>query len=63
MPTWNSCSCSTIYTDAWGRVVNGPNSGADGSMSISPCATNWGLLAFMGVAAVVGLVAANGGKL
>ena len=64
MPPWNSCGCSTVYTDAWGRVINGPNSGADGSpVAASPCATPWGLIAVAGVAAIVGIIAAHGGKL
>lgn len=31
---WNTCGCNTIYTDAWGGVINGPNSGADGTPPI-----------------------------
>jgi hypothetical protein len=61
---WNSCGCSTIYTDAWGNVINGPGSGADGSqVAASQCAPNYGLLALVGVAALAGIVVANGGKL
>jgi hypothetical protein len=64
MPTWNNCGCSTIYTDAWGRVINGPNSGADGSsVATSGCSNNWGLFALAGFAALAGYVAARGGKL
>lgn len=33
---WSNCSCSTIYTDAWGGVINGPNSGADGTPAVTP---------------------------
>lgn len=60
---WNNCGCSTIYTDAWGNVINGPNSGADGTVPAQPsCTTNWGLYALMGVAGVLGMLMAHGGK-
>jgi len=53
---WSNCGCSTIYTDAYGNVINGPNSGADGTPATTPCDTNWGLWA---LAAIAGVVAAH----
>jgi hypothetical protein len=51
---WTNCGCSTIYTDAWGRPVNGAGSGADGTPTTGTgCSPNWGLLAFAAVAAIV----------
>lgn len=62
MPTWNNCSCNTIYTDAWGVPINGPGSGADGTQPVNACAPNYGMLALIGVAALFGIAMA-GGKL
>lgn len=59
---WSSCGCSTSYTDAWGNPINGPGSGADGSPTGNPCSPNWGLLALMGLAAIVGMSMAHKGK-
>lgn len=53
---WNTCGCSTIYTDAWGQPINGPGSGADGTPTTTDCSINWGVVAMMGVATVLALV-------
>ena len=55
---WNSCGCSTVYTDAWGRPINGPGTGSDGN-PVAQCAPDWGLLALAGVAAIAGLLIAQ----
>ena len=61
---WNNCGCSTVYTDAWGNVINGTNSGADGSTPVTSaatgCALDWSILAFIGVAGVIGVLMASG---
>jgi len=62
MPPWNNCSCSTVYTDAWGNVINGPNSGADGTPPASSCTPNWGLFALAAAAGLVAMHLASKGK-
>lgn len=53
MSPWGSCGCSTVYTDANGNPITGAGSGADGTPVTSSCSTPWGLLALMGVVAIV----------
>lgn len=59
---WNNCGCSTIYTDAWGRPINGAGSGADGTPTSTGCAPNWGLWACAAIAAIAGIGLAGSGK-
>lgn len=59
---WNDCGCSTVYTDAWGRPITGPGSGADGSATGGACGPNWGLLAFGALAALAAIAVAQPSK-
>ena len=58
---WTNCGCSTVYTDAWGNPITGPCSGADGSSASATgdCKPDWGIIAFMGFAAIVGMAMAK----